>query len=89
MSLLSRVSRDLAVSESSHCLARVVIGTMHPNVANEESIPYFYKSCQRKCEATCLAEEVQYPGEGSSGTSESPAGAGEPIHGVREPAGQY
>lgn len=36
-----------------------------------------------------VAQAAQYPGEGSGGASESPAGAGEPVHGVRESAGQY
>lgn len=39
--------------------------------------------------AQAVAQQAQYPGEGSSGAPESPAGAGEPVHGVREPAGQY
>jgi fido (protein-threonine AMPylation protein) len=42
----------------------------------------------RRASAT-VAQPAQYPGEGSGGAPESPAGAGEPIHGVREPAGQY
>ncbi len=36
-----------------------------------------------------VAQPAQYTGEGSGGASESPAGAGEPVYGVREPAGQY
>lgn len=36
-----------------------------------------------------VAQPAQYPGEGGGGASESPAGAGESVHGVREPAGQY
>jgi len=39
--------------------------------------------------AATVAQPAQYPSEGGSGSPESPAGAGEPIHGVREPAGQY
>ena len=39
--------------------------------------------------AHAVAQPAQYPGEGGSGAPEGPAGAGEPIHGVREPAGQY
>jgi fido (protein-threonine AMPylation protein) len=39
--------------------------------------------------AATVAQPAQYPGEGGSGTPESPAGTGEPVHGVREPAGQY
>jgi fido (protein-threonine AMPylation protein) len=38
---------------------------------------------------TTVAQPAQYPSEGGSGTPESPSGAGEPVHGVREPAGQY
>ena len=36
-----------------------------------------------------VAQPAQYAGQGGGGASESPAGAGEPVHGVREPAGQY
>ncbi|THJ18208.1 MAG: restriction endonuclease subunit R [Nitrospira sp. CG24B] len=36
-----------------------------------------------------VAQPAQYPGEGGGSAPESPAGAGEPVHGVREPAGQY
>ena len=36
-----------------------------------------------------VAQPAQYPGKGGGGAPESPAGAGEPVHGVREPAGQY
>jgi fido (protein-threonine AMPylation protein) len=36
-----------------------------------------------------VAGAAQYSGESGGGSPESPAGAGEPIHGVREPAGQY
>jgi fido (protein-threonine AMPylation protein) len=36
-----------------------------------------------------VAQPAQYPGEGSGGAPESPAGAGESVHGVREPASQY
>jgi fido (protein-threonine AMPylation protein)/predicted type IV restriction endonuclease len=39
--------------------------------------------------AAAVAQPAQYPGEGGSGTPESPPGASEPVHGVREPAGQY
>ena len=39
--------------------------------------------------STTVAQPAQYPGEGSGGSPESPAGAGEPVHGVREPASQY
>lgn len=36
-----------------------------------------------------VAGVTQYPGQGGSGASESVAGAGEPVHGIRESAGQY
>lgn len=36
-----------------------------------------------------VAGAAQYTGEGGGSPPESPAGAGEPVHGVREPAGQY
>jgi fido (protein-threonine AMPylation protein) len=39
--------------------------------------------------AATVAQPAQYSGEGGSGSSESLAGTGEPVHGVREPAGQY
>jgi fido (protein-threonine AMPylation protein) len=42
----------------------------------------------RRAVAT-VAQPAQYSGEGGGGSPESPAGAGEPVHGVREPAGQY
>jgi fido (protein-threonine AMPylation protein) len=39
--------------------------------------------------AATVAQPAQYPGEGGGGSPEGLAGTGEPIHGVREPAGQY
>ncbi|MEO7858925.1 MAG: Eco57I restriction-modification methylase domain-containing protein, partial [Nitrospirales bacterium] len=39
--------------------------------------------------AATVAQPAQYAGEGGSGAPESPGRAGEPVHGVREPAGQY
>jgi hypothetical protein len=36
-----------------------------------------------------LAQPAQYAREGGGGAPEGPAGASEPVHGVREPAGQY
>jgi fido (protein-threonine AMPylation protein)/methylase of polypeptide subunit release factors len=39
--------------------------------------------------AQAVAQQAQYPGEGGSDSPESSAGAGEPVHGVREPASQY
>jgi fido (protein-threonine AMPylation protein) len=36
-----------------------------------------------------VAGAAQYSGESGGGAPESPAGTGEPVHGVREPAGQY
>ena len=39
--------------------------------------------------AHAVAEPAQYPGEGGGGSPESPAGTGKPVHGIREPAGQY
>jgi fido (protein-threonine AMPylation protein) len=46
-------------------------------------------SRQSRKQTPRLEETPQYPGEGGSGSPEGPAGAGEPIHGVREPASQY
>lgn len=39
--------------------------------------------------ATTVAQPAQYSSEGGGGSQEGLAGAGEPVHGVREPAGQY
>ena len=39
--------------------------------------------------AQAVAQQAQYPGEGGGGSPENLAGAGESVHGVREPAGQY
>ncbi|MDH5740826.1 MAG: Fic family protein, partial [Nitrospira sp.] len=39
--------------------------------------------------AQTVADTAQYSSEGGGGAPESSAGAGEPVHGVREPAGQY
>lgn len=39
--------------------------------------------------AATVAQPAQYPGESGGGASESSAGEGESVHGVREPAGQY
>ena len=46
-------------------------------------------SRQSRQQAPRVAEAPQYAREGGGGSPESPAGAGEPVHGVREPAGQY
>ncbi|WP_441946980.1 Fic family protein [Nitrospira tepida] len=39
--------------------------------------------------ATTVAEAARYAREGGGSTPESPFGAREPVHGVREPTGQY
>ena len=36
-----------------------------------------------------VAQQAQYAGEGGGGAPEGPPGAGEPVHGVREPTSQY
>jgi len=46
-------------------------------------------SRQSRRQTPRVEEAPQYAGEGGSGSQESPSGAGEPVHGVREPAGQY
>jgi fido (protein-threonine AMPylation protein) len=46
-------------------------------------------SRQSRKQTPRLEETPQYSCEGGGGASESAAGTGEPIHGVREPAGQY
>ena len=47
------------------------------------------ESRQSRQQTSRVEEAPQYAREGGDGASESPAGAGEPVHGVREPAGQY
>ena len=46
-------------------------------------------SRQSRPQTPRVEEAPQYAREGGGGAPESPAGAGEPVHGVREPAGQY
>jgi fido (protein-threonine AMPylation protein) len=46
-------------------------------------------SRQSRQQTPRLEETPQYACEGGGGAQESPAGAGEPVYGVREPAGQY
>ena len=46
-------------------------------------------SRQSRQQTPRLEEASQYAREGGGGSSESVAGAGEPVHGIREPAGQY
>ena len=46
-------------------------------------------SRQSRQQTPRLEETPQYAREGGGGTQKSPARAGEPVHGVREPAGQY
>ncbi|NOS80712.1 MAG: N-6 DNA methylase [Nitrospira sp.] len=53
-----------------------------------ETEPADRSRASRRAAAT-VAQQAQYPGEGGSDSPEIPAGAGEPVHGVREPAGQY
>jgi fido (protein-threonine AMPylation protein) len=47
------------------------------------------ESRQSRQQAPRVEEAPQYAREGGSGSPERLAGAGEPVHGVREPAGQY
>ena len=47
------------------------------------------ESRQSRHQTPRVEEAPQYAREGGGGSPESPAGAGEPVHGVREPAGQY
>jgi fido (protein-threonine AMPylation protein) len=47
------------------------------------------ESRQSRQQTPRVEETPQYAREGGSGSPESSAGAGEPVHGVREPAGQY
>lgn len=46
-------------------------------------------SRQSRQQTPRVEEAPQYAREGGGGSSESPSGSGEPVHGVREPAGHY
>jgi fido (protein-threonine AMPylation protein) len=59
------------------------------NDGHESEIESADRSGASRGASATVAQPAQYPGEGSGGAPESPAGAGEPIHGIREPAGQY
>jgi len=59
------------------------------NDGHESEIESADRSGASRGASATVARPAQYPGEGSGGAPESPAGAGEPVHGVREPAGQY
>jgi fido (protein-threonine AMPylation protein) len=59
------------------------------NDGHESEIESVDRSGASRGASAAVAQPAQYPGEGSGGAPESPAGAGEPVHGVREPAGQY
>ncbi len=59
------------------------------NDGHESEIESADRSGRSRGASATVAQPAQYPGEGSRGAPKSPAGAGEPVHGVREPAGQY
>jgi fido (protein-threonine AMPylation protein) len=59
------------------------------NDSHESEIESADRSGASRGASATVAQPAQYPGEGGGGAQESPAGAGEPVHGVREPAGQY
>ncbi len=59
------------------------------NNRHESEIESADRSGASRGASATVAQPAQYPGEGSGSAPESPAGAGEPVHGVREPAGQY
>lgn len=59
------------------------------NDGHESEIESADRSGASRVASATVAQPAQYTGESSGGASESPAGAGEPVHGVREPAGQY
>jgi fido (protein-threonine AMPylation protein) len=59
------------------------------NDGHESEIESADRSGASRGASATVAQPAQYTGEGSGGAPESPAGAGEPVHGVREPAGQY
>jgi len=59
------------------------------NDSHESEIESADRSGASRGASATVAHPAQYPGEGCGGAPESPAGAGEPVHGVREPAGQY
>ncbi|HEV8328314.1 MAG TPA: DNA methyltransferase [Nitrospiraceae bacterium] len=59
------------------------------NDVHESEIEPADRSRSGRRAAATVAQPTQYAREGGVGSPESPAGAGEPVHGVREPAGQY
>ena len=59
------------------------------NDGHESEIESADRSGNSRGASAAVAQPVQYPGEGSGGAPESAAGTSEPVHGVREPAGQY
>jgi len=79
-----------ARGESSRTKASVAsLPKLKENDGHEsETEPVDRPRASRRAAAT-VAQPAQYSGEGGSGPPESPAGKGEPVHGVREPAGQY
>ncbi|MBY0248713.1 MAG: Fic family protein [Nitrospiraceae bacterium] len=62
---------------------------LRENDGHESEIESADRSGASRGASATVAQPAQYPSEGSGGASESPAGAGESVHGVREPAGQY
>lgn len=59
------------------------------NDGHESEIESADRSGRSRGASATVAQPAQYPVEGSGGAPESPAGAGKPVYGVREPAGQY
>ena len=59
------------------------------NAAHGSEIESADRSGASRGASATVAQPAQYSGEGSGSAPESPAGAGEPVYGVREPAGQY
>jgi fido (protein-threonine AMPylation protein)/predicted type IV restriction endonuclease len=79
-----------ACGEPSRTTASVASASkVKENDGHESEIEPADRSRASRRTAATVAQATQYSGEGGSGSSKSPAGAGEPVHGVREPAGQY
>ena len=62
---------------------------MKENEGHEPETESADRSRSGRGTVAAVAQPAQYIGEGGSGASQSPAGAGEPVHGVREPTSQY
>jgi hypothetical protein len=80
------VLRFLASSEAASVVS---LPKLSENDGYESEAEPADRSRSGRRAATTVAQSAQYSGEDGGGTPESPTGEGEPVHGVREPAGQY